>query len=293
MRKASKIWYFCLAVTLVLLIFGTTRVWLHAAAREGNYSLENGFGWVKRQVFERGATLFRAQAVLNRLHELEDEVARLRVDAAQLESVAAENRELRRNAFLPERSFRRPERCLVLSRDGALGWWQTLRINKGSSSGIREGDAVVAPEGLVGKICKTSANYSDVLLVTDPNCRIACVLEPVEGKPLVRGILQGGGWSSGGEDTVDSFLFTADPMRLDYLERNSPPGESGNDEMPPRMRVMTSGLSGTIPGGIPVGWLISTEPEPDGLYKTGTVLPAVDMANLTSLFVLTDPGRSP
>lgn len=292
MRKASKKWYFCLVITLVLLLFGATRAWLHSAAREGSYSLENGLGWIKRQVFGRVATLFQAQESFNRLHSLEDEVARLRVDAMQLEQIAAENRELRRTALLPDRVMKHPERCLVLSRDGALGWWQTLRVNKGYSSGIRVGDAVVAPEGLVGKVREVAANYSDVLLITDPNCRIACVLESSGDSPVVRGILHGCGWSSSGAE-VDSFLFTADPMRLDYLERNSPPGESGIDEMPPRTRVMTSGLSGTIPGGIPVGWLIGTEPEPDGLYKTGTVLPAVDMASISSLFVLTDPGRSP
>ncbi|MBR0056406.1 MAG: rod shape-determining protein MreC, partial [Kiritimatiellae bacterium] len=60
--------------------------------------------------------------------------------------------------------------------------------------------------------------------------------------------------------------------------------------VPARTRVMTSGLSGTIPGGIPVGWLISAAVDPDGLYRAGEVLPAVDFANLSTLFVLTGPG---
>ena len=56
---------------------------------------------------------------------------------------------------------------LIVARDPD-GWWQTLRLNQGSSSGVQPGMAVVAPEGLVGRTVEVSERTSEVLLVSDP-----------------------------------------------------------------------------------------------------------------------------
>ncbi len=299
MRKVSKIWYVGLALTL-LLLFAGGRGWLHRVAREGVFPLENGAAWFRRQVVARGLTLFRAQATLDEKRRLEDELARLRVDALLLEGVAAENRDLRRQASIPAGAICFPERCLAVSYGGALGWWRSLRVNKGRRSGIAKGDAVIAPEGLVGYVTDVTDATADVRLITDPACRISCVLEAAPGSEPIRGILQGRGWSSRNADVAD-FLYVADPLRIDYLRRDdaepaeADPAKRMSDAwtggIPARTRVMTSGLSGTIPGGIPVGWLVSAAVDPDGLYRTGDVLPAVDFANMGTLFVLTGPGR--
>ena len=299
LQKVSKIWHAALALTLLLLLAGGARGWLHNVAREGVYPFENGAAWFRRQVVARVTTLFRAQRTLDEARRLEDELARLRVDALLLENVAAENRELRREASIPPGAVCFPERCLVLSYGGSLGWWRSLRVNKGARSGIAKGDAVVAPEGLVGYVTDTTDSTADVRLITDPACRISCMLEAAPGSEPSRGILQGRGWNSGNTEVAD-FLYVADPLRIDYLRRDDAAGRDGpaaNDAsgagagVPARTRVMTSGLSGTIPGGIPVGWLVSAAVDPDGLYRSGDVLPAVDFANLSTLFVLTGPGR--
>ena len=274
-------------------------MWLHSVAREGVYPLENGAAWFRRQVVGRVVTLYRAQRTLDEKRRLEDELARLRVDALLLEGVAAENRDLRRQASIPAGAICFPERCLAVSYGGALGWWRSLRVNKGRRSGVAKGDAVIAPEGLVGYVTDVTDATADVRLITDPACRISCVLEAAPGSEPARGILQGRGWNSRNADVVD-FLYVADPLRIDYLRRDdADPAEAGPAErasgagpgIPARTRVLTSGLSGTIPGGIPVGWLVDAAVDPDGLYRTGDVLPAVDFANLGTLFVLTGPGR--
>ena len=301
MQKVSKIWTVGLTLTVMLLLAGGTRAWMHRSAREFFFPLENGTAWFRRQVVARVVTLFRAQQTLDRVRMLEDEVSRLRIDALEMEGIAAENRELRREASMPPRAVCVPERCLVISYGGASGWWRSVRVNKGTNAGIAKGDAVVAPEGLVGYVTDATATTAEVRLITDPASRISCVLDTGPDTMLSRGILQGCGWHSGGEEVAD-FLYVAAPLRLDYLKRDD--AESGGNNAVPasdvsaeepeirsRTRVVTSGLSGTVPGGIPVGWLVGTEVDPEGLYRTGEVLPAVDFANLTTLFVLTGPGR--
>lgn len=290
MQKVSKIWYVVLTLTILLLLAGGVGVWLHHSSREMALPAENALAWFHRQFSYRLEPVLHAQRMLNRLQYLEDENARLQINARLMEQVAVENAQLRQQANLPPRVPNRLERCLILSRGGTSGWWRSIRLNKGSSSGIHIGDAVVSPEGLVGLVCETSASTADVRLITDPSSRIACALEMAPGMPPARGILQGAGWNSRNED-VSEFLFVVEPMRLDYLNRDLP--EQLVKAPPARTRVVTSGLGGAIPGGLLVGWLIGTEIEPNGLYRTGSVLPAVDFANLTTLFVIIGTGRSP
>jgi cell shape-determining protein MreC len=82
------------------------------------------------------------------------------------------------------------------------------------------------------------------------------------------------------------FLFVAQPLRLDYLDRAAL--DAG--QLAARTRVVTSGLSGEIPGGIPVGWLVTAHLDADGLYGVGEVLPAVDFAALRTMAVLVGDG---
>lgn len=273
-------------ITLVVISIGALSRRFHLLAAEAVYPFENGISWVYRGVARRVAPFFRAQSILSEMRALEDEVERLRLDAAMLEGVAAENQELRRRLGLPVLNMYHYELCTPLSWGGSLGWWQSLRINKGKNSGIAVGDAVLCADGLVGRIKRVYADTSDVELLTDPNSRIACSLLLADDMPSVRGILQGAGWHSGA-DGVPSFLYVADPLRLEYMERDLPNG----GVISPRTKVVTSGLSGTIPGGILVGWLIDSAVEPNGLYRTGKVLPAVDFSNIKTLFVLTGVGR--
>ena len=327
MEKVSKIWYVGLGLTLVMLLF--SRLWLHRTASEGVKPLETFVAWTSSRIVPRMTALFRAQAVIDENRRLRDEMARLRVDASLMEEVAVENTALREEAAIPPRSRLHAERCVVISRGGSGGWWRSIRLGKGRFSGIRPGDAVVAPEGLVGYVASVTDTSSDVRLLTDPSCRISCVLDEAGGAPA-RGILQGCGWNSRGNEDIAEFLYVAEPLRVDYLplgdsaerkvvdaqiidnryqrtdnrysDTNGPTDQRTNGPTDQRTNgptdqrtsartlVKTSGLSETIPGGIMVGWLVSEGVDPDGLYRMGQVLPAVDFADLSSVFVLTSQG---
>jgi rod shape-determining protein MreC len=285
MTRWSRTWGICLGLTLLLLLLGGTRAWLHRSAREGVYPFENGAAWCRRQLWGRVTRLPRAWALSARNQALEDEVARLRLDGVLMEQVAAENRELRRQLGCPPRPPWRVEPCRVLSHGGATGWWRQLRINKGQSHGLAAGDAVLSPDGLVGRIVELTSTTAEVRLITDPNSRIACQLDPSPpGAGVVRGVLYGGGWRAGRPD-LPELLHVIEPLRLRYLERDLEP--------PPRARVVTSGLGGGLPAGLPVGHLLASELDENGLYRLGDVLPAADMGSLSLLFVVTGAGGAP
>lgn len=285
MRNLSKFWIFFFVLTLLLLCFGGARRFVHARMVNSVFPYENCFEYIKRGFLRHTTPFFKAQAIVAKNERLEAEVERLRLDALLLAEIAKENSELRESLNLPIRTFREPEKCEIISYGGALGWWQSLKLNKGKNVGIEVGDGVVSSEGLIGRIKAVYDKSSVVELITDPNCRIACSLDLPAGVPSVRGILQGSGWKEPRKGEL-GFLYIQNPLKLDYLKREF----ADRKTLPPRTRVVTSGLSDSIPGGITVGWLLETEESSDGLYSSGNVVPAVDFARLKTVFVLVGGG---
>ena len=103
---------------------------------------------------------------------------------------------------------------------------RTLLINSGRRDGVRLGQAVVAPLGLVGRITEVGERSSRVLLLTDLNSRIPVVLE----KSRYKGILVGDNSTA--------------PL-LEFLPTNA--------TIAPGDRVVTSGDGGMLPAGRPIG----------------------------------------
>ena len=180
---------------------------------------------------------------------------------------SVENARLRRDLRFTEREPNRWECAEVLSEGGgAAGARRSIRLNKGSLAGIREGAVVAVPEGLVGQVVAVTPHTSEVLLVTDPSLQVACT---VEGSERIRGILSGG---------------TDDVLLMRHLKAGA--------EIAPESRVLTSGLGGVFPAGIPVGTFISEGNGRDaagrhagGLEREGKVRPAVDFTLLEDVFI--------
>ena len=53
-----------------------------------------------------------------------------------------------------------------------MGTAKAVFIDRGSTSGIEKGMAVVTPEGIVGKVIAVYPLVSQVLLVTDPTFKV-------------------------------------------------------------------------------------------------------------------------
>ncbi len=278
--KQAKLWVWLLFLSLGALVFW--RAGVRDISREALYPYENAKLWFERTVWVRAHAFFSGVNHASRNAMLERDVARLQIAESEAEALAAEVTRLR--SLL---DFTPPVSCHwmaapVLSHGGTAAVWQSLRLAKGSLHGVRKGDPVMVPEGVVGRVSDVSAHTSEVMLVTDPNSRVACELEtPGEGVGVVRGILYGGGSHPADEASL-TLLYVVDPLRLRYLSREFEPA--------PRTRVVTSGLGQSFPKGLTVGYLLESRLEPNGLSREASVMPAVDMASLSEVFVLSQRG---
>ncbi len=278
--KQSKLWVWLLVLSLGALLFLSSGV--RDFAREAVYPFDNACTWLDRTVGLRARAAFSRVNQASRNATLERDVARLRTLAAEGEALEAEVSRLR--ALL---DFTPPVACRwlvapVLSRGGTAAVWQSVRLGKGSLQGVRKGDPVIVPDGLVGRVTDVSPHTSDVMLISDPNSRVACELDaPDAGVGVVRGILYGGG-AQPASDPKLTLLYVVDPLRLRYLAREFEPA--------PRTRVVTSGLGQTFPKGLTVGYVLESKMEPNGLAREAAVMPAVEMASLHEVFILSARG---
>ena len=210
-----------------------------------------------------------------RLDELETEVARLQVAMGQIQDLQKESRELRELLDLPRPPGWRFVAAQVIAREPAT-WQCKFRVDRGQGDGIEAGDAVLAGGGIVGRVGECTATTSTVVTVLDRNCRLSVVV----GRQAVPGILVG---------RNGRVWRTESRCQVDYLPRdvNYEAGDA----------VHTSGLGLHVPGGLPVGSLI-TQPDGtvattiDSIYSQALMQPLVDVADVSRVVIVTRSRRT-
>jgi len=193
---------------------------------------------------------------------LSEEIVYLRGEMRMARELERDNQMLRDSLEFVRRVPNRLISCEVIGRDGT-GWWQTVRLDKGASSGVAEGRAVITPDGLIGRTVSVSARTADVLLLSDPSCKVSVRL----ARSGVFGVVAGLGIKPGSQPAC----------RLDYLLRDADIQEG--DE------IVTSGMGGLFPKGLTVGRVQRVELDEGGLYQTAWVESAVPLGQLEYAFV--------
>ena len=136
--------------------------------------------------------------------------------------------------------------------------FKAIIIDRGSSSGLQVNDAVVNASGLIGRVVLTTKDMAKVQLVTDNNSSAGVLLE----RTRRQGVLRGDG--VGGAQLYDI------PSLADVA-----PGDV----------VLTAGIDGIYPKGIPVGAVVKADKGPD-LFKSIVVKPSVDFGSIEEVIVL-------
>jgi rod shape-determining protein MreC len=198
------------------------------------------------------------------LEQLRKDNAELKLKAIQSQEVWRQNDQLRAALIWQKTAAWRPKLANVIVRDPA-NWWRTLQIDLGSRAGVVTNLPVVSPEGLIGRVDQVGLNYARVVLIGDPNCRVAAV---VENKERDEGVIVASSTSVPDESIV----------QLTYLPRQS--------RIEPGQRVVTSGLSGVYPKGIPIGYVIDTHTVGFDLYLEARVKLAANLRHLEHVWVL-------
>jgi rod shape-determining protein MreC len=138
------------------------------------------------------------------------------------------------------------------------GRFKSIIIDRGSNAGVEVNDTVVNANGLIGRVVLTTKDMAKVQLVTDNNCSVGALVE----RTRRQGVMRGDG--AGGAQLYDI------PSLADIQ-----PGDT----------VLTAGIDGIYPKGIPVGTIVKAEKGQD-LFKQIGVRPAVDFGAVEEVIVI-------
>jgi rod shape-determining protein MreC len=176
---------------------------------------------------------------------------------ASLQQLARDNQRLRGLLELDRSAGSRVSAPVISREEG--GWWQQLELGKGSLDGIRAGDPVLAPGGLIGRVSSVTPSTARVQLLTDSGSRLGVWVARVQR----HGLLVGQG--------------TARP-RLQFLEKDT--GVRPGDV------ITTSPASTLVPPNLLVGVVQSVNenlvPAPDAAVQLSAPVDAVDWVQVVT-----------
>lgn len=204
-----------------------------------------------------------------RLAWLESERRMLKTDTLALQAfrvhaLQRENDQLRRIiglghalewGFVPAEALRSATREPVV---------QTLTLTAGAAAGVQRYDAVVSADGVVGMVQTVDPRFSIAILFSHPDFRASAM--------TVDGTAYGIVYPRLGPDAGQYLLeLRGVPLRYDVK---------------PGTLVLTAGLGGTYPKGVPIGNVIKEIRTPEVWTRTYLVQPSVRPTMLTSVMIL-------
>jgi len=195
---------------------------------------------------------------------LKQRVSQLEVALQRERALAEQTRVLQQALDLKtETPFATTAAMIIAS--GASPDFRTMTLDKGSSQGLATDMAVLAPEGVVGRVILPTPRAAKVQLIIDRNAAAAGLVE----RSRAQGVVVGTG---------------GDRMRFDYVP--------GSADLKVGDRVVTSGLDGIYPKGFVIGQIESIE-RSAGEFSNVLIRPAVNLSALETVLVVTSASEVP
>ena len=145
------------------------------------------------------------------------------------------------------------------------GWFKSVIIDKGKWAGLRLDMPVVNAFGVVGRVVSVSSNYSKVLLIIDQNSAVDCLVQRSRDRGMLKGLM-------------------SEICKLDYVAKSN--------DITVGDIVVTSGLGGVFPKGLPVGRILDVKEISGELFKDIKIRTAVDFSKLEEVLVILEESKS-
>lgn len=227
--------------------------------------LQQGVAGVFRPIGSFFSNIFRAGELAREVERLSQANAELRRQQQEITDLQRENEALQEITQLGETHELDLMAARVIAESPSNYEWMAV-IDKGADDGVVQDMAVVAGEGLVGRVVQVSGSAAVVELIIDPDAAVTVRLSS-SGE---RGILVG---------------RRDEDLRLDLV--------SPETEVRPGEPVVTSGYrlpagsqGGVYPPGVAVGAVSVVESDPAHIEKRVYVRPYVDFSRLDVVAVV-------
>jgi len=178
------------------------------------------------------------------------------------DALEIENNRLRETLNLQQRFFPTGIVAEIVGRD-IRDWFYSIVINKGEADGIPMTAAVLGKvlkkPALVGRIIELNRHTSKILMITDPLSAVSVSIPTTGDLGLLRGQNQ--------PYVVVKYLSLRSQVQV---------GDA----------VVSAGLGGVFPPGVPVGHVVRVMNTEDGFFKEAFVEPDIDFGALQEVLIL-------
>lgn len=262
---------FILIPVMVLFLYLATYTWNQRTGFLDNLATQLGLesvGAVLKPVVALRTTLedfwdkyFDLVAVREENERLKADIIAIHAQTVQAGEDRAEVERLRKLLSMPpDEQWRSVGARVLAGRMGPNSVLETVTINRGYLAGGLPGTPLATQLGLVGRVLRASATTATALLLTDPGSRIAVLSQNTRAP----GVLSGRG--------------ARHPLEMRFVARNS---EVEEGEL-----LVTSGLDGVYPKGIPVARVVSVAPSDYSQFMSVLATPLVDVERLEEVLLL-------
>ncbi len=217
-------------------------------ARTVNGALD-GASWVRSRLQSRAGLRTENEGLKARVRELQLQNARFLEVQDQVERLS--------DALGYQPPFEGEQRLADVVHIDHSSWLRTLLIYEPGRLAV-ENSPVTSPEGVVGRVILRQGAYAKVQLVTDRSASVGAMIERTRRQGVVRGV-------GAGSLELDFVSLQADVRAGD--------------------RVVTAGIDGIYPRGLPVGTVVDVRPGEE-LFHRIRLRPAVDMGQLDLVYLL-------
>ena len=208
------------------------RVWIQALVSPAQ-SISSGASGAGTN-FVRQIVNFRSTASEN--EKLKQELSTAQLDLRKAQQATAENERLKSLLDLKEQTHYDQVTARVIARDSSI-WFNTITINRGSSSGIALNMPVVAGGGIVGRVIALSPWTAQVMMVTDEKAAAGAIVGQLGGSGAlgsVRGL---------GEKGLVEMRYVSGLVKVEVGDY-----------------ILTTGQDGIYPPGLTVGEVVQVSP---------------------------------
>jgi rod shape-determining protein MreC len=279
-RRAALAVFVALSIALLTAYFGESGGGvfhsLQRGAQEAFAPVETGanravkplrdfFGWAGDTIDAKDQN----KKLKSEVEDLRTRLAKAEVenrDSGQLAALTA----LRRENYFPNATA--PVTARVIARSSTV-WYSSLKIDKGSSDGVRVDQPVIAAGGLIGKTTSVTSGTAEVRLITDGQSGVSAQVFPAGVTGVIR-----------------PEVGNPDDLLLEYVESGRRVTEN--------TLVITSGFTSSrteslFPRGIPIGRVSKVDLDELETYQRVHVKPFADLHSIDLVQVLTRRGVQP
>lgn len=193
------------------------------------------------------------------LTRLRDENAKLTSQVAELTEKSKDAQRLQGLLKLRDNYNLKSTAARIIGRTSDA-WSDEVTIDRGSKDGVAAGMAVTDDGGVIGQTVEVSASTSTVRLITDEDSGVSAMVQASRAQGMLKGQPDGS-------------------LRMDYVP-------AGSDVKAGDL-VVTSGIGGVFPKGLPLGRVSTVEKTANAIYYTILVTPVSSTESNEEVLVIT------